>query len=259
MRSAIYIACAFASSLFFASCSSSDSNQETQTPANSQTAGNESGQSGSESGQSGNESGQSGSESGQSGSESGQSGNESGQSGNESGQSGNESGQSGSDDTESKPLVVYFSWSGNTEKLANLIHDKVGGDIVKIVPTVAYPTVYEELADYAKDERDQDKRPAYNDLNVNMDDYKVVFVGYPIWWYTLPMIMYTFFDNNDFAGKTIVPFNTHLGSGDGGTYDKIKEFEPNATVLKGLPISGSDMNNDQSERVENWLKDLDLI
>ena len=136
MKSAIYIACAFASSLFFASCSSSDSNQETQTPVNGQTAGNESGQ------------------------------------------SGNESGQSGNDDTQSKPLIVYFSWSGNTEKLANLVHDKVGGDIVKIVPTVANPTVYEELADYAKDERDQDKRPAYNDLNVNMDDYKVVFVAF---------------------------------------------------------------------------------
>ena len=77
-----------------------------------------------------------------------------------------------------------------------------------------------------------------------------------MWWYTLPMMMYTFFDTYDFSGKTIIPFNTHEGSGDGGTYETIKEFEPNATVLDGLPILGRDMSKDQTDTVKEWLKGL---
>lgn len=111
----------------------------------------------------------------------------------------------------------------------------------------------------AKKERDNDERPELKDLDINLDDYDTIFVGYPIWWYTLPMPMYTFFDTYDLSGKTIVPFNTHEGSGDGGTYEKIKDFEPNATVLDGLAIRGGDMANDQSSKVDNWLKDLGYI
>lgn len=75
----------------------------------------------------------------------------------------------------------------------------------------------------------------------------------------MPMPMYTFFDTYDFDGKTIVPFNTHEGSGDGGTYDDIKKLEPNSTVLEGLPIRGGDMTKDQSNKVDNWLKELGFI
>ena len=79
-----------------------------------------------------------------------------------------------------------------------------------------------ELFDYTKNERDNDERPELKDLEVNMDVYDVVFVGYPIWWYTLPMPIYTFFDKYDIDNKIIVPFNTHEGSGDGGTYSTIR-------------------------------------
>lgn len=88
---------------------------------------------------------------------------------------------------------------------------------------------------------------------MNPEDYDVVFVGYPMWWYTLPMIMYTFFNEYDFSGKTIVPFNTHEGSGDGGTYDEIKGFEPDATILDGLPIRGGKMKSDHTDTVSEWL------
>lgn len=158
-----------------------------------------------------------------------------------------------------KNLVVYFSVHENTKKLAETIHAQVGGDIVRIDPVVAYmsdKSDYEKLADYAKNERDTDARPQYKDLGVNISDYDNIFVGYPIWWYTLPMIMYTFFDNNDFAGKTIIPFNTHEGSSDGGTYKTIAEWEPNATVLPGLPIRGENMANDQSDAVKSWLEKI---
>lgn len=154
-------------------------------------------------------------------------------------------------------LVVYFSESGNTQKLANIISDQVGGDFRRIEPVKAYPSG-QELFDYTKVERDNDERPEFKDLDVNMDDYDVVFVGYPMWWFTLPMMMYTFFDKYDFSGKIIIPFNTHEGSGDGGTYNTIKEFEPEATVLDGLAIRGGDMESDQTETVIKWLDELGL-
>lgn len=80
--------------------------------------------------------------------------------------------------------------------------------------------------------------------------------GYPIWWYTLPMPLYTFFDEYDFSGKTIIPFNTHNGSGDRGTYSSIQQFEPEATVLDGIAISQNDINQDLAGEVEDWLKEL---
>ncbi|MBR0415539.1 MAG: flavodoxin [Clostridia bacterium] len=157
---------------------------------------------------------------------------------------------------EKKILTIYFSWSGNTDAFANYIHDTVGGDIVRITPEKAYPENYDDVADYAKKERDDNARPAFKDLGVNPEDYDAIFVGYPIWWYTLPMIMYTFFDTYDFSGKTLIPFNTHEGSGDGGTYKTIKELEPNATVLDGLAIRGGEIGGAESE-VKEWLGKLE--
>lgn len=156
-----------------------------------------------------------------------------------------------------KVLVVYFSETGNTQKLAKLISDEVGGDFRRIETVKPYPTG-EKLFDYTKNERDNDERPELKDMDINMDDYDIIFVGYPIWWYTLPMPLYTFFDKYDFSGKTIVPFNTHEGSGDGGTYSTIKGWEKNAKVLEGLPIRGGDMSSDQTNRIRNWLKGLDF-
>ena len=169
----------------------------------------------------------------------------------------NEKGKQGNTSLDSsKVLVVYFSQSGNTQKLAKLISDRVGGDFVRIETVQTYPTEYNELADFAKNERDNNIKPELKDLEIDIDDYDTIFIGYPIWWYQMPMAMYTFFDTYNFDGKTIVPFNTHEGSGNGGTYDDIKELEPKAKVLEGLPIRGGDMANDQSSKVDNWLKEL---
>lgn len=148
-----------------------------------------------------------------------------------------------------------FNGVASTELLATYIHEVVGGDIVKITPVKDYPEDYNGTADAAKAERDADERPAYLPLDVDPEDYDVIFVGYPMWWYTLPMVMYTFFDDYDFSGKTIVPFNTHAGSGDGGTYDEIAAFEPDATVLDGLAVSGSRVENARND-VADWLNGL---
>ncbi|WP_051592812.1 flavodoxin [Thomasclavelia saccharogumia] len=172
----------------------------------------------------------------------------------------NEQGKDGTTSLDNdKVLVLYFSQSGNTQKLAKLISDRVGGDFTRIETVQTYPDTYEELADFAKEERDNDVHPELKDLDINLDDYDTIFIGYPIWWYQMPMPMYTLFDTYDFSGKTIVPFNTHEGSGDGGTYEDIQELEPNAIVLEGLPIRGGDMENDQSSQVDNWLKELGFM
>lgn len=156
-----------------------------------------------------------------------------------------------------KTLIVYFSWSNNTETMANYIHDRIGGDIERIEPAEAYPEDYNETADLAKAQRDNNERPAFKTLQYNPEDYDTIFIGYPIWCYELPMIMRTFLDTYDLSGKTIIPFNTHEGSGDSGTYDQIKSEEPNATVLEGLPIRGGDIENaDSKDKVISWLEGL---
>lgn len=154
-------------------------------------------------------------------------------------------------------LIVYFSETGNTQLLAELIHEQTGGDMFRIEPVTPYPQG-DELFDYTKAEQDNDERPEISGTVENIEQYDTVFIGYPIWWYEVPQIIKTFLDDYDLSGKKIVPFNTHEGSRDGGTYDYIAEQEPDAAVLEGLPIRGGDMQNDQSETVKNWLEGLDF-
>jgi len=136
--------------------------------------------------------------------------------------------------------ATLTTWNGEdmgaAEVLANMIHNHTRSDMFSIRTEVNYPLEYNDLADYAKDEQDEDMRPAIK-KDINIADYDTIFIGYPMWWYTFPMIIYTLFDKYDFSGKTIIPFNTHMGSSDGGTYDTIRELEPNATVvMNGLPV-----------------------
>ena len=163
---------------------------------------------------------------------------------------------------EGKILTVYFTWSNTTEQMADYIHGKVGGDIVRLNPTDPYPyppneANYQLTADRAKQERDSDSRPTFENLGVNPEDYDTIFIGYPIWWYTVPMIINTFFDSYDLSGKTIVPFNTHQGSRDGGTYDHIRELEPNAKVCNGIFIHNFDTLSDSIKKeIDEWLAEL---
>lgn len=154
-------------------------------------------------------------------------------------------------------LVVYFSNSGNTEILANFIHNYVGGDIVALEPTVAYPEDYNNLLDVAQEEQQSDARPEFNDLNIDIDDYDTIFIGYPNWWGDMPMIIYTFFDTYDLSGKTIAPFNTSGGSGLSRTVGTIRELEPDATVTDGFTVLGDNVNRAMSD-VEEWIDPLGL-
>lgn len=113
-----------------------------------------------------------------------------------------------SSDETNKILVVYFSWSssGNTEKIANVITEQTGADILRIEPLKAYPTDYNECADLAKIERDENARPEINNLPDSISQYDTIFIGYSIWWHTSPMIIGTFLESFDFTDIKIYPF-----------------------------------------------------
>lgn len=154
-----------------------------------------------------------------------------------------------------KELVVYFSVYGTARKVAEEIAKQTGADIAEIEPAVPYDSNrdhYNALARLAKKEHDEDQRPTIKN-EINIESYERIYIGYPMWWYTFPMIIYTFFDKYDFSGKTIIPFNTHMGSGDGGTYKTIRELEPNATVLEGLPVEMKAAEKGCEATVGRWL------
>lgn len=156
----------------------------------------------------------------------------------------------------SKELVVYFSVYGKAKSTAEEIARQIGADIVEIQPVVPYDNnqdYYDDLAAFAKKEHDEDRRPAIAN-QIDISSYDRIYIGYPMWWYTFPMIIYTFFDQYDFSGKTIIPFNTHYGSGDGGTYRTIQKLEPNAKVLQGLPINMMDSKQSVESAVHVWLQ-----
>lgn len=160
-------------------------------------------------------------------------------------------------ETGSKSLVVYFSWSGNTENVAKSIQSQTDSDIFEIVPTTPYSDDYDAVVDLAQEEQQNNARPAISGNIENIEQYDVIYVGFPNWWGDMPMILYTFFDTYDLSGKTVALFCTSGGSGLSGTVNEVKSLEPNATVTEGLHIgSGSSSNPDNA--VSEWLNDIGL-
>ena len=154
-------------------------------------------------------------------------------------------------------IVVYFSWSGNTEAVAKEIQSQTGADIFQIIPVKAYSSNYNEVVDYAKKEQGENARPEISGKIDNINQYDVIYFGFPNWWGDMPMIMYSFLDDYDLSGKTIVPFVTSGGSGFSNTINTIKKMEPGATVLNGLSLGSSQAKNSSGD-VEKWLKGLDF-
>ncbi|MCE5200925.1 MAG: flavodoxin [Synergistaceae bacterium] len=145
-----------------------------------------------------------------------------------------------------KILVAYFSHSGNTKRAAEQIHRLVGGDIVEIKTVTPYPAGYNECIEVAKTEKETNARPELSTKVENMNSYDVVFVGYPIWWYTAPMPIYTFLGSYDLSGKTVIPFCTSGGSKITESMGAIKNLCPNSNILEGL--TANDAN-----KIEPWL------
>ena len=154
-----------------------------------------------------------------------------------------------------KKLVVYFSHTGNTETVANFIHEAVGGDIIKLETEEEYTDNYNDLLDIAQEEKNKNARPALKTQIDNIDEYDTIFLGYPIWWGDMPMALYTFLAEYDLNGKTIAPFTTSGGSGLSGTLRNIEDEEPNATVTEGLAIRDDNVKNSQNTVIE-WLSEI---
>lgn len=171
--------------------------------------------------------------------------------------------------TDSKVLVIYFSRTGenynvgnvevgNTAMVASYIKEYLNADSFEIIPKEKYPHSYQECTDQASKEKQENARPEIQNKISNLDQYDTIFVGYPIWWGDLPMIMYTLFEQYDFNGKKVIPFNTHEGSGDAGTYTAIKDKLPQADVnTNGLALDGKTARSDDGkQKTIEWLKGL---
>jgi len=172
---------------------------------------------------------------------------------------------------EEKCLIAYYSREGNnyvsgkivnlpignTKVVANMIQEMTGGDLFRINTVKSYPEDYAETTDVAKKEQDDNARPQLSSYVDNMDSYKLIFLGYPNWYGTMPMSVFTFLEKYDFSDKTIIPFCTHEGSGLGRSEKDIAKLCPKATLLKGLAIHGSRVSAAKID-VTNWLNKLGM-
>ncbi len=166
-----------------------------------------------------------------------------------------------------KVLVTYFSHSGanysvgnvekgNTKMMAEYIIDYLNADLFEIMPNKTYPTTYDELVEVGQYEQRNNIKVDYVG-EINIDDYDIIFLGYPIWDGEIPMVVEGFIDNHNFDEKVVIPFNTHAGSGNAGTYKIIEDKLFNSTVMKGLPVKGETArtNEGKSETIK-WLEEL---
>lgn len=141
---------------------------------------------------------------------------------------------------------------GNTEVVAKKIRGLTNGDLFRIKTKKTYPDNYEETTNVAQEEKRQNARPELTDLVDSISSYDVIYIGYPNWWGTMPMAVFTFLESYDFSGKTIAPFCTHEGSGMGRSEQDIRKLCPKAIVLPGLAIRGGEANNSEKE-ITMWL------
>lgn len=160
-------------------------------------------------------------------------------------------------DADPKSLVVYFSWSGNTESVAQEIAAQTGADVFKIEPQEPYTDDYDELLDIAQEEQRNSARPAIAGSIEDLDSYEVIYLGFPNWWGDMPMILYTFLEEYDLTGKTVAPFVTSGGSGFSNTVSTMKSLEPEASFLDGLSL-GSSAAAEPADSVGDWLEDIGL-
>lgn len=147
---------------------------------------------------------------------------------------------------------------GNAEYLAKMAQEITGGDLFLIKTEDTYPSAYRDTTDAAKEEQNAGSRPALTSHVENMDQYDAVVLIYPCWWGELPMPLYTFLEEYDFSEKTILPLCTHEGSGMGSSARVIARLCPDANLLTGLAVRGSNAPSAQSD-VKSWINDSGIL
>ncbi len=165
--------------------------------------------------------------------------------------------QTGDSENSGKVLVAYFSWSGNTEEMASYIAEQTGGELFEIQPETPYPTDYDECGEVAKEERDQNERPAISNLPESVAEYDTILIGYPIWWHTAPMIIGTFLENYDLSGIDVYPFTQSASMDEEQFVNSVEFVQENAdgaNVHDGLFARPSD-----TETIDTYLSDHGLV
>ena len=165
-------------------------------------------------------------------------------------------------------LIIYFSRDGenyfggelkniekgNTEVIAEYIKEFTDADLFKVEPVTEYPTDYMKCIDIAKKEQQSDSRPEIKETLKDISEYDTVFIGFPNWWGTLPMVMFTQLEQLDFEGKTVKPFVTHEGSGFGSSMKDLDKLCAGAEIKKGLSVPGANVYN-AKDIVQSWINE----
>ncbi len=156
--------------------------------------------------------------------------------------------------SDKKILIAYYSHSGNTKEAAEKIQSLTGGDLFEIKPANEYPKDYNAVVNQAKQEKADDVRPELVSLG-NVKAYDILFIGTPVWWYTMASPVKTFFAENNFGGKIIVPFCTHGGGGASSTYKDMQKLAHDAVVKQGYT---SYENSAKDDEIKEWVSSLNL-
>ena len=155
----------------------------------------------------------------------------------------------------SKTLVAYFSASGVTEKVAEMIAEVSGSDLYEIAPKVPYTTAdlnwMNKKSRSSVEMADKSIRPEMAEGDAAIENYDTVVIGFPIWWYVAPTIINTFLEKYDFSGKKIILFATSGGSGFGNTVKELKPSAPGAEIVEGKLL-----NRANKQEIEKWVKSL---
>ncbi|WP_299163266.1 flavodoxin [uncultured Eudoraea sp.] len=178
--------------------------------------------------------------------------------------------QIGNCQSSERTLIIYLSRTNNTKVLAEIIHQKVGGDLVALELENPYPDNYDAIVKQVAHENETGFLPPLK-TKVDMTRYNTIFVGFPTWGMQLPPPMKSFLYNNNLSGKSVIPFNTHGGYGLGNSFEKVKELCPDSNVLKGFSITGGSERdgiylaikgankNEAEKQVEKWLGEIKLL
>ena len=153
-------------------------------------------------------------------------------------------------------LIAYYSWSGNTRKIAEMIAEETGGTLFEIEPVKPYTTKYHDAVRQAKAELAANFRPELKSMPEKSSN-KIVFLGTPIWWSTMAPPLATFIENFDLEGKTVIPFHTHGGGGVGTFEMDIAEMCKAANIQDGLSVLNSGSYRSK-EQIRHWLESMDL-
>ena len=170
-----------------------------------------------------------------------------------------------------KILIVYLSRTNNTKALAEIIHNKVGGTLVALELEKPYPQDYRATVDQVANENEAGFLPPLKTKIANIQNYEVVFIGFPTWGMQLPPPMKSFLKEYNLSGKTVVPFNTNAGYGTGSSFETVKSLAPNSKILAGFTTKGGVerdgvyfvMEGEKAQKAENevqqWLQKIKLI